>query len=111
MAGGTDELTPVMKANAAGPYLKVMRYFLAETKAAGYRQQGELLVQNLSQGPYSQNLLTLNVCEDGRKIRNVSKTRPVSRGTAVELSLYVRKIDGRWKLWNGDERRVARCGE
>jgi hypothetical protein len=111
MAGGTDKVTPVMTANAAGPYLKVMLYFLSETKSAGKRQQGDLLIRSLTQGPYSKDMLTLEVCEDGRKVRNVSRDKSVSEGTTVQLSLYVKKIDGRWKVWNGDEHRVGSCGK
>jgi hypothetical protein len=110
MAGGTDKVTPVMTANAAGPYLKVMREFLAQTKTGGYRQYGEVPITYLTHGPYSKNLLTLHVCEDGRKVRNVSKDHPVSMGVVVKVAVYVRKVDGRWKVWNGDDQRVDSCG-
>ena len=108
-AGGTDRATPEMSETAAGPYLEVMTRFLAQTKAAGKRQQGSVRIAYVRYASYSPEELRLDVCEDGRKVRNVAKDGHVSAGVAAKVTLYVRPIKGRWKVWNGDDLRVASC--
>lgn len=111
VSGGSKQVTPVMSLNAAGPYLKVMEYFLTETLREGVHQRGVVTIAYVNHGAYSPQRLTLNVCEDGRKVENWRKGNRVSNGVAAKLSLYARKIDGRWKIWDGDDQRVTHCGE
>ena len=109
MAGGTNRATEAMRATAAGPYLKVMTDFLSQTKAAGKRQEGEVRIAYVRRGAYSPQQLNLDVCEDGTRVRNVTSDGHVSKGIVAEVTLYLRPVDGHWKLWDGDDKKVAAC--
>ncbi len=109
-AGGTDRPTPAMSYNAAGPYLKTMTRFLTQNKNSGQSQRGSVRVAYVHRGAYSPEQLNLDVCEDGTKVETVAKDGSVIRGVAVQLQLYVRRVDGRWKIWNGDDKKVQSCG-
>jgi hypothetical protein len=110
-AGGTTQATDAMRATAAGPYLSVMTDFLAQTKAAGKRQEGAVRVAYIRRGAYSPQQLNLDVCEDGTRVRNVTKDGHVSKGIVAEITIYLRPIDGHWKLWDGDDKKVAACAK
>ena len=109
IAGGADRPTSVMKENASGPYLEVMVDFLAQTRAAGKKQQGVVRIAYVRPESHSPREVTLQVCEDGTKVRNVAEDGHISKGVAAKIVLYVRPIDGRWKVWNGDDEEVSSC--
>jgi hypothetical protein len=109
VSGKSDKATRVMTDNAAGPYLKVMTGFLSQTIRAGQRQQGEVRVAYINRGAYSPEQLNLLVCEDGTKVKTLDRNGKASKGVAAKITLYVRPIDGRWKLWNGDDEVVKSC--
>ncbi len=108
-AGGSDRPTAAMRQNAAGPYLAVMTDFLAQTKASGKRQQGVVRIAYVRPESHSPKEVTLQVCEDGTQVKNVTENGRVSTGIAAKIVLYVRPVDGRWKVWNGDDEEVSSC--
>jgi hypothetical protein len=61
-------------------------------------------------GGYSPRELVLLVCEDGSKVKILNKKgKQVSHGGVSKLTLYLRPIQGRWKVWNGDQEMVRAC--
>lgn len=109
ISGRSDKPTKVMTDNAAGPYLRVMTKFLSQTVNAGQRQQGEIRVAYMNRGAYSPQQLNLLVCEDGTKVKTVDEEGNASKGVAAKITLYVRPVNGRWKVWNGDDEVVKSC--
>ena len=110
-SGGADKPTAAMRATADGPYLKVMTQFLAKRKATKTRSTTGLRIGYVNPGTFSPEELTLSVCEDGSNNRILDRNgKQVGKGIAQELTLYVRPIDGRWKIWDGDNKTVKSCG-
>lgn len=111
-AGGTTKATKVMKANAAGPYLEVKTAFLKNQKGRDERTVGELRIAYVRRSGYNPSQLLLDVCEDGNSIRVVdAEGNQVSEGQSVRLTLQLRPVDGRWKIWDGNDDVVNQCGE
>lgn len=105
LAGGSLAPTPVMKQTAAGKYLAYYTMLLREQKKAGEKYTAGTKIGYVRRGGYSPQELTLDVCEDGSANRVLDKNgKQISKGQILLRTVYVRPIDGRWKLWNGDER-------
>ena len=108
--GGTSRATAVMRENAAGPYLQVMTKFSADDKRAGIRQTGNVQIGYVRHISHSPREVSLDTCEDGTKVTNrTSGGQFQSHGVALKLSLEFHLIDGKWKIWNGDDKRVSSC--
>lgn len=116
-AGGAKAATEQMKANAAGPYLKSMTESLKRLADEGsHWTSGARIIYVRSSSKVRNNVppgeLTLRVCEDGRKNKVVTKSgRVLATGQAARGDVYVRKIDGSWKVWDGDAKAVTKCDE
>lgn len=109
--GGLSKPTRKMSENAAGPYLKVMTGFLAQTKAKHKRQRGVVRIAYVRRGAMGTSVANLSTCEDGSRVRNVDKHgRVLSGGISVEYELTVRKVHNEWKVWDGNDHEVQSCG-
>ena len=102
--------TKAMTNTAAGPYLQSMLGFL-EYKVDHRRHSDRgVRIGYIRAGGYSPDEVVLLVCEDGSKVKVLDANgRQVSRGGVSKLTLYVRPIQGRWKVWNGDQNVVKSC--
>jgi hypothetical protein len=110
--GGPSMPTKLMTDNAAGPYLKVMIGFLRDSKNHGRHTDRPKRIEYVKRGAYSAEELVLETCEDGSKISVLdTKGRQVGHGGVSELTLYVRPVAGRWKVWDGDQKVVKKCGD
>ena len=110
--GGSRAATSTMKQHAAGPYLSAMVDFSRQRRTASRKSVGELRIGYVRPGPYSPSALTLEVCEDGSRVKNLDKSgRVVSSGIVSKLTLQLRLIDKTWKVWNGDDEVVTTCGD
>jgi hypothetical protein len=110
--GGPSKPTKLMTDNAAGPYLKVMSGFLRDSKNRGRYTDRPIRIEYVKRGAYSAAELILETCEDGSKIRVLdAKGRQVGHGGVSELTLYVRSVAERWKVWDGDQKVVKKCGD
>ena len=110
--GGSAKPTKAMTDNAAGPYLKTMRGFLRYKKTHGHHEDRGVRIAYVRRGGYSPKELILQVCEDGSRVRVFDdKDRQVSHGGTSELSLRLRPVDRRWKIWDGDQTIVKTCSD
>ena len=107
---GNGEPTEAMRDNAAGPYLKAMTGFLNYKVNHGTHSDRAIRIVYVKPGGYSAEELVLNTCEDGSRIKVLNrKGKQVGHGGTYALKLYVRPVDGRWKIWDGDQTAVAKC--
>ena len=108
--GGSAKPTIVMKDNAAGPYLRSMLAFLKHKVDNDRHSDRGVRIAYVRPGGYSPKELILLVCEDGSRVKIFDTTgKQVSHGGVSKLTLYVRPIEGRWKVWNGDQEMVRAC--
>ena len=108
--GVSAKPTSVMKDNAAGPYLKSMLVFLKHKIDHERHSDRGVRIAYVRPGGYSPRELVLLVCEDGSKVKILNKKgKQVSHGGVSKLTLYLRPIQGRWKVWNGDQEMVRTC--
>jgi hypothetical protein len=108
--GGSAKATQKLIDNAAGPYLKVMLGFLQDSKEKGHYTKGDVRIAYVKRGAYSVEELILNTCEDGSEVKVFDrKGKQVATGGTSKLTLSVRPIGGRWKVWDGDQEVVKTC--
>jgi hypothetical protein len=108
--GGSSRPTRKLTDNAAGPYLKVMLGFLEDSKQKGRYTEGDVRIAYIGRGAYSPGELILKTCEDGSEVRVLDrKGKQVATGGTSKLTLFVRPIAGRWKVWDGDQEVVKTC--
>ena len=108
--GGSAKPTSVMQDNAAGPYLKSMLAFLKHKVDHKRHSDRGVRIAYVHRGGFSPQELVLLACEDGSKVKILNRTgEQVSHGGVSKLTLYVRPIQGRWKVWNGDQEMVRAC--
>ena len=108
--GGSAKPTSVMQDNAAGPYLKSMLAFLKHKVDHERHSDRGVRIAYVHRGGFSPQELVLLACEDGSKVKILNRTgEQVSHGGVSKLTLYVRPIQGRWKVWNGDQEMVRAC--
>jgi len=99
-----------MTDNAAGPYLKMMKGFLNYKKTHRHHEDRPVRIAYVKHGGYSPDELILLVCEDGSKVKVFDdEDRQVSHGGTSKLSLRLRPVDHRWKIWDGDQTIVKTC--
>jgi hypothetical protein len=107
---GTGGPTKIMTDNAAGPYLKAMTGFLNYKINHGTHSDRAIRIAYVKRGGYSAEELVLYTCEDGSAIKVLDrKGKQIGHGGTSELKLYARPVDGRWKIWDGDQTEVAKC--
>jgi hypothetical protein len=107
---GSSKPTKKLTDNAAGPYLKVMMGFLQDSRARGHHTSGKVRIAYVERGAYSTEELILKTCEDGSDVKVLNRNgKQVATGSTSKLTLYVRPIGGRWKLWDGDQEVVKTC--
>jgi hypothetical protein len=112
LLGGTEKSTPELQRYATGPYLKSMLGFLRNEKRSGNHQTGRMRVAYIHRGFYSTESLRMSTCEDASALFNVARDGTVvNKGTSVEVSIEVRRIEGVWKLWDGDDQEVKSCAD
>jgi hypothetical protein len=110
--GGSAKPTKAMTDNASGPYLETMRGFLRYKKAHKHYEDQRVRIAYVKQGGYSPEELILLVCEDGSRVKVFNDVdRQVSHGGTSKISLRVRPIDHRWKIWDGDQTIVKTCSD
>jgi hypothetical protein len=107
---GSSKPTKKLTDNAAGPYLKVMLGFLRDSKKKGHYTNGGVRIAYVERGAYSAKELILKTCEDGSAVKVFDRNgKQVATGGTSKLTLYVRPIGGRWKVWDGDQDVVKTC--
>lgn len=111
-AGGARAATPMMEANAAGPYLaeavKVVRAF----REAGGHTQGRPKFGYVRPAGYSPTSLLLDVCEDESSVETFdSKNHQIATNGILVLRLDVRKSGSSWKLWDYSGKEQKSCDE
>lgn len=107
----SPRLTRAITENAAGPYLKVMTGFLKDSARRDRRADRPIRIVYVRRAGYSPTELILETCEDGSKIKVLDpQGRQVGHGGTSELRLYVRPVNGRWKVWDGDQTVVSKGG-
>jgi hypothetical protein len=107
-AGGAKNATPKMKEYAAGPFLDFYVDLLRSMKERQVRNTSGVQIGYVRRGGYGTTELTLEVCEDGSENKVVGKNgEQISTGQIGLRSIYAKKVDGRWKAWDGDERGPA----
>lgn len=110
LTGGADKPTSKMRETAAGPYLAAMTEFLAVRKKEGWRSSAPIKVVSIIDGSYSPAELVLNVCEDGSKSELLNKAgMKIRTGSIEKLTIYVRPVNGVWKIWDGQNEAVKSC--
>jgi hypothetical protein len=110
--GASPKATKRMTDNAAGPYLEVMSGFLRYKKTRHQTGDRPIRIRHVRRGGYSPKELVLLICEDGSRVRVFdARGKQVSRGQVSDMTLYVRPVDGRWKVWNGDQEVVKKCDD
>jgi hypothetical protein len=110
--GGSPKPTKAMIDNAAGPYLKTMKGFLNYKKTYRHHEDRPVRIAYVKHGGYSPDELILLVCEDGSKVKVFDdEDRQVSHGGTSKLSLRLRPVDHRWKIWDGDQTIVKTCSD
>ena len=109
-AGGAKSATPVMRATAAGPYLKNFTEV-----AEAYREQksysrGAEVTGYIRRAGYESVSLVLDVCEDTRNVKDYSRSgKYQGRGEVRVARLEARKVSGAWKIWDGKGEKVTSC--
>jgi hypothetical protein len=107
-AGGSKTATPTMKMYAAGPYLKFYTEAARQQETRGVKYTADTLIGYVHTGTYSQQQLTLDVCEDNSDNKVIDKNgKVVGQGQILKRTLYARPAGERWKIWNGDEQGTA----
>jgi hypothetical protein len=108
-AGGANQPTPVMKQNAAGPFLTFYVDALRQQKRLGQRYTTGVKIGYVKTGAYSPEQLALEICEDGSKNKVINKEgKVVSSGQILVRTAYAKPVEGRWKMWDGDEHGTAK---
>ena len=107
-AGGAKEPTKVMKQTAGGDYLRQFEKIVVAYEGLGARDEGKERIAYVRPSGYSRTELALEVCEDGREIVTIAQGKRIE-GEVRSAKLQMRRSDGRWKVWSGSGREVARC--
>ena len=109
-AGGSSKATIVLKETAAGPYLAQFVKVVQSYEKTGAKLQGQERVVYVRPAGYSPTSLVLDTCEDGRGHTTRYKNGKVAgKGEVRTARIEVRKIEGRWKMWDVEGEKVASC--
>lgn len=108
--GGAKSATPKMKATAAGPYLKNFTEVAQAYRGQKSHSVGTETIGYVRRAGYESNSLLLDVCEDSREVKDYSNSgKYQTRGELRTARLEVRAINGVWKVWDGEGRKVSSC--
>lgn len=109
-AGGAKAATPKMKATAGGPYLQNFTEVVKAYRGQKAHSTGRESIGYIHRIGFEPNSLILDVCEDSRKVRDYANSgRYQGSGEVRTARLEVRRVDGIWKVWDGDGKKVASC--
>ena len=101
-AGGTVKATPLLKATATGPYLRINLASLRDVHRSGWRATaGTRIVGVVRDGGWKDDRVGLTSCEDNEIVRFVDKSG--KDVTPKGIALYVQALTvvrerGRWKV-------------
>ena len=99
-----------MKATAAGPYLKYFTQLAQAYKGEGVHSIGAERAGYVRPQGYSPDSLVLDVCEDSTAVKDFnSKGKQTGKGEIRTARLEMRKVDGAWKIWDGDGKKASSC--
>jgi hypothetical protein len=103
-SGGALQPTPVMRQTTAGKYLTFYTVLMRRQKKAGQTYTAGTKIGYVKHVSYSSGQLMLEVCEDGSANKVLDTNgKQVGQGQILVRTLYMRPIEGTWKVWNGDE--------
>ena len=108
-AGGTLKPTAVLGANAGGFYLKVQMNQFRFLKSKNYRADSAPSTTVTANKGWSAKEIGLTACEDASKVRLLDKSGKeveADRPRRFVQTLTATKLDGRWKITNGDSKIV-----
>lgn len=110
-AGGAAKPTKVMKQYGYGPWLEFYEKTNAEQKRRRqFVTPGKVDIAWIRREGFSDEEITLKACEDGSaSIVRDDKGKQVSEGQIALVTLYLRKNDGRWMLWDADDELTESC--
>ena len=109
-AGGAKAPTKVMMATAGGDYLGEFRQIVEAFDGLGDHQRGDEVIKYVRPSGYSTSELLLDVCEDGRAAKIISKKgRVIGSGEIRTAAIRVKRVGQDWKLWTGSGRAVKSC--
>ncbi|WP_157720438.1 hypothetical protein [Friedmanniella luteola] len=108
-AGGAKEPTKVMKATAGGEYLATFTEVIRSYRDADSRTIGKESIGFVRPGGYATSKLTLDVCEDGRKVQTLIPRRKAQNGEIRTATIEVRQVGTSWKLWSGSGELADSC--
>jgi hypothetical protein len=109
-AGGAKAATPKMKATAAGPYLKNFTEVIQAYRGQKSHSVGAEVSGYIRPAGYESTSLLLDVCEDSRNVKDYSNSgKYEGRGEIRTARLEVRRVEGVWKVWDGNGKKVKTC--
>ena len=109
-AGGARSATPKMKATAAGPYLENFTQVVQAYRGQKSHSVGNEMTGYIRPAGFESNSLILDVCEDSRKVRDYSSSGKYQGSGEVRTArLELRRLDGAWKIWDGDGKEAKNC--
>jgi len=109
-AGGAKSATAKMKATATGPYLKNFTEVAQAYRGQKSHSVGTETIGYVRPAGYDSKSLILDVCEDSRSVKDYSNSgKYQSSGEIRTARLEVRSVNGVWKVWDGDGKKVDSC--
>ncbi len=103
MSGGALKPTTILDDNTAGRYLSTQMNGLKGLKEDGLRTDRRPVDSVTADGGWSPTELGLTACEDASKVRLLDKSGHEvlkDRPRMFVQTITVKKIDGRWKLYD-----------
>jgi len=108
--GGAQSATPKMKATAAGPYLKNFTEVAQAYRGQHSHSVGTEKTGYVRPAGYDSKSLILDVCEDSRAVKDYSKSGKYQASGEIRTArLEVRNLNGTWKVWDGNGKKVTAC--
>jgi len=114
VAGGATKPTKVLLATTGGFYLKVQMNDLKVIKENGWRADRPSTTSVFANGGWSPKEVGLTACEDASKVKllnqqgkEVAKDRPMR----FVQTLTATRVDGVWKITDGDLNRPGVSGD
>jgi hypothetical protein len=109
-AGGAKEPTKVMKATAGGPYLAELTEISQAYAGLGLHSDGVERIGYVRRVGYSSKEISLEVCEDSSRVRDVDRAGKVrGKGEVRTTSIEIKRTASGWKVWSGNGKKVSTC--